>query len=112
VAEQPLASKRFFRATLLGDGRLGPIEQRIGRRLCRIVDPESSEGEMLLKTGEVDLVGPDGEKIGRVRLAEALSRLQHRLECRLSDASADPEAEILREGLSRIQARVDRIGNA
>jgi hypothetical protein len=101
-----------LRATLSGDGTLGPIEERIGRRLCRVVDPESSEGKRLLGDGEVDLVGPGGERMGRVQLADALGRLRERLERLLSDPNADMDAAAVREGLTRIQARYDRIGRA
>jgi len=52
---------RRFCGTLVGDGRPGPIEERIGRRLVRLVDPLSDEGVRLLAGGEVELVGPDGE---------------------------------------------------
>ena len=61
--------RHLFRGTLSGDGRPGPIEERIGRRLVRLVDPESREGMRLLEEGDVDLVGPDGEQLGRVSQA-------------------------------------------
>ena len=50
----------------MGDGRLGPIEERIGRRLIRLVDPQSEEGRALLDSGAVDLLGPEGERFGRI----------------------------------------------
>ena len=36
-------SAATFRGTLSGDGRPGPIEERLGRRLIRLIDPESDE---------------------------------------------------------------------
>ncbi len=45
-----------FRGTLSGDGRPGPIEERLGRRLIRLIDPESDEGMRLLSEGRVDLL--------------------------------------------------------
>jgi hypothetical protein len=96
----------------LGDGRLGPIEERIGRRLCRVVDPDSHEGRKLLSAGEVDLVGPGGERMGRLQILEALDRLKRRLEDRLADAGSALDADAIQEGLTRLRARVDRIGSA
>jgi hypothetical protein len=77
-----------------------------------VVDPESTEGKRLLGEGEVDLVGPGGERMGRLQLAEALDRLRERLERVLGDANADLDAAAIQEGLSRIQARYNRIGRA
>ena len=71
-----------FRGTLSGDGRPGPIEERLGRRLIRLIDPESDEGVRLLSEGCVDLLGPDGTRLGTVRAADALRRLRERLENR------------------------------
>jgi len=100
-----------LRATLLGDGRLGPIEERIGRKLRRVVDPESREGQSLLRACEVDLVGPGGERMGRLQLQEAIERLRSRLESRLADPGFAPEADTIREGLTRLRARL-RMGRA
>ena len=71
-----------FRGTLSGDGRPGPIEERLGRRLIRLIDPESDQGVRLLSEGRVDLLGPDGTRLGTVRAADALRRLRRRLEQR------------------------------
>lgn len=71
-----------FRGTLSGDGRPGPIEERLGRRLIRLINPESDEGVRLLSEGRVDLLGPDGTRLGTVRAADALRRLRERLEHR------------------------------
>ena len=71
-----------FRGTLSGDGRPGPIEERLGRRLIRLIDPESDQGVGLLSEGRVDLLGPDGTRLGTVRAADALRRLRRRLEQR------------------------------
>jgi len=107
----PQPGRGLLRATLLGDGRLGPIEERIGRKLRRVVDPDSREGKRLLRAGEVDLVGPGGERMGRLQL-EALERLRRRLESRLSDPGFAPDADTIREGLTRLRARAQRIGRA
>lgn len=96
-----------LRATLAGDGRPGPIEERIGRRLVRLVDPESDEGERLLGSGTVELIGPEGEHFGRIPASEACRRLRGRLERRLEELDEKDEAAALREGLLRLRARSD-----
>ena len=94
---------RRFCGTLAGDGRPGPIEERIGRRLVRLVDPESDEGQRLLDQGAVELVGPEGRALGSVELREAYRRLRRRLERRLAEEEPAGEADGLREGLSRLE---------
>jgi hypothetical protein len=99
-----------LRATLAGDGRPGPIEERIGRRLVRLVDPSSEEGLGLLRSGCVELVGPEGESFGLLRPEEASRILRERLERRLADPGADASA--LRDGLSRLAAWSERLGRS
>ena len=93
---------RRFCGTLAGDGRPGPIEERIGRRLVRLVNPQSDEGVRLLDSGRVELVGPDGEALGNVEIREAYRRLRERLERRLADVADDERDGGLREGLDRL----------
>ena len=102
--------KSVLRATLAGDGRPGPIEERVGRRLVRLVDPDSAEGIKLLQDRRVELIGPGGERMGCISLAEALDRLIERLEKCLS--YPDFDSEPLQEGLARLRARCERIGRS
>jgi hypothetical protein len=99
-----------LRATLSGDGRPGPIEERIGRRLVRLVDPASDEGLALLRAGCVELIGPEGDLLGCLRPEEASRLLRERLERRLADPEADATA--LREGLTRLAAWSERLGRS
>jgi len=95
---------RRYCGTLAGDGRPGPIEERIGRRLVRLVDPESDEGRDLLDQGRVELVGPEGDRLGSLRLQEAYDRLRRRLEERLAEEEPAAGARSgLREGLTRLE---------
>jgi hypothetical protein len=95
----------MYKGTLSGDGRPGPIEERLGRRLLRLVDPESDEGRKLLEQGGVELVGPDGERLGRMRIEEAYEQLIARLERRLTEIE-DPAGQTgIEEGLQRLRAR-------
>ena len=101
----------LLRATVAGDGRFGPIEERIGRRLMRLVDPRSDEGRSLLSSGSVDLLGPGGEHFGCVRPSEALLRLRQNLERRLRDTPNGPDSDALREGLRRLDAQCRQIAD-
>ena len=91
---------RSLRGTRAGDGTVGPIEERIGRRLVRVLDPEGSEGRGLLLRGEVELLGPDGP-LGRISPDEARALLRARLERLLADPAADADPA-LQEGLRRL----------
>jgi hypothetical protein len=106
---RPLA-RGTFRATITGVGGPGPIEERVGRRLIRVVDPDSREGASLARSGSVTWVGPEGESLGRLGLA-AVRRLLHKRFERQIGASAGECTEVLRDGLARLQART-RIGRA
>ena len=101
-----------FRGTLQSDGDLGPIEERYGRRLMRLIDPESDEGTQLLDSGKVELLGPDGETFGPLKLREAYRRLCHQLERRLerldderSGDTSDAEARAITDCLTRVRVR-------
>jgi hypothetical protein len=92
-----------FRATISGVGRPGPIEERVGRRLIRVVDPSSREGASLARSGRILWVGPEGEALGRLDLDSVRRLLHERFERRL-DASRGEGLEILRDGLARLVA--------
>ena len=105
-----LARGTRLRATLSGDGRPGPIEERIGRRLVRLVDPASDEGLRLLRSGTVEIIGPEGDPLGCLRPEEAVRILRERLERRLSDPDADAHA--VRDGLDRLAGWSARLGRS
>ena len=68
-----------FRATITGVGRPGPIEERVGRRLIRVVDPDSREGALLARSGSVLWLGPEGAALGRLDLRTVRRLLRERL---------------------------------
>ena len=105
--ERPSAARGSFRATLTGLGRPGPIEERIGRRLVRLVDPDSEEGRHLFDARDVELIGPEGNALGRIALDEAWERLRRRLVARLG---ADDVPAI--EGLERLPVWATRLGRS
>jgi hypothetical protein len=45
-----------YRAVQLDEGRLMPIEVRVGRRLLRTIPADSDEGLALLSSGKVEIV--------------------------------------------------------
>lgn len=98
-------TRGILRATVSGDGLLGPIEERIGRRLIRLVDPQSKEGRSLLDSHAVDLLGPGGEHFGCVAPGEARRRLREKIEDRLAEARSETDVGALREALRRLDAR-------
>lgn len=103
-SELPL--RMSYRAALTGDGSPGPIEERLGRRLLRLVDAESAEGTCLLDAGRVDLTGPDGERLGRVRPESVYRSLLQRLEGRLARERPGPDRSGLAEGIDRLKKKI------
>jgi len=103
-----------FRMTLTGDGRPGPIEERIGRRLVRLVEPESEEGLSLLAARCVRFIGPGGTPLGYVHPSEAIESLREALEERLEEAEGggSDDCPAFREGLDRLETWSRKIGRA
>jgi hypothetical protein len=98
-----------LRGTLAGDGQPGPIEQRIGRRLVRLVDPLSDEGRTLLDSGQVEWIGPDGSTLGRIPPDVIYALLRERLERVLRSPG---EGGDLREALVRLEGWSARLGRS
>ena len=103
-----------FRMTLTGVGRPGPIEERIGRRLLRLVDPESEEGLSLLASRCVRFIGPGGTPLGYVHPSDAIDCLREALTERLEEAEGggSEDCPALREGLDRLESWSRKIGRA
>jgi hypothetical protein len=58
--------------------------------LLRLVDPASDEGRQLLSDGAVELIGPEGDSLGAIGLAEACERLRRRLSAGVGKAGTAP----------------------
>jgi hypothetical protein len=110
-AAPPLA-RGTFRVTITGVGRPGPIEERLGWRLVRTVDPASKEGASLLRAHQVNVIGPEGTALGRVNLNQARRLLRLRLESVLAKLGGRDGAEALRDGLVRLRRAGPRVGRA
>jgi hypothetical protein len=108
----PSLGRGTFRATISGVGKLGPIEERLGWRLVRIVDPESKEGATLLRDRQVTFIGPEGEPLGCLNLYQARRLLKLRLESVLAELGGDDGAEAIRDGLVRLRRAGPRLGRA
>ena len=106
----PMLARGTFRATISGVGRPGPIEERLGWRLVRIVDPESKEGAALLRDRQVTFIGPEGTALGRLNLDQARRLLKLRLESVLAELGEDEGAEAIRDGLARLRRAGPRAG--
>jgi hypothetical protein len=107
----PVRARLTLRATITGVGSPGPIEERLGRRLVRLVDPDSREGSALLRSGRVTFVGPEGLALDCADLAEARRLLRARMERRLADdcdTTADRSA--IEDGLARLGRTHTRMG--
>jgi len=51
--------RKTYCALVTGDGSVLPIEERLGRRLLRTIDPNSREGREILRCGIVRLTRSD-----------------------------------------------------
>lgn len=99
-----------YRATITGIGCPGPIEERLGRRLIRLVDPESKEGSALLRSGRVAFLGPGGEALECQDLREARRLLRDRLLNRIARCGGADGSDALQDGLVRLRGSAPRIG--
>src|SRR5438093_2853868 len=63
-------------AAVLGDGRILPIVEKLGRRVLREIDPLSPEGRSLLDSGRVTLWYDDGACVDTAPIQEVLDRLR------------------------------------
>lgn len=97
-----------YRATITGVGRPGPIEERLGRRLIRLVNPESKEGHALLRSGRVAFVGPGGEALECQDLRDARRILRDRLRDRIAQQSGADGTDALLDGLVRLRGAAPR----
>jgi len=105
----PLTIPSCFRCAFSGDGRPGPIEKRVGRRLLRLINADSDEGRELLLAGRVDLLGPDGDPLGTRCPREAYALLLARLERRIAAAEAGGMPRGLQDGRDRLRRWSSRI---
>ena len=85
--EGPLFEKRYG-AVICVDGTLLPIEERLGRRLLRTLQPECRQARELLQKGRVNLVAADGRTFKGMRIEDVYDRLGAELRERLAVSPA------------------------
>jgi len=69
-------NRLHYSTAILGDGRILPIVETMGRRLIREIDPMSAEGRNLLDTGMVTLWFDDGASVMTAPIQQVLARIQ------------------------------------
>ena len=109
MSPDPTTPSRRFRVVLNGDGCPGPIEERIGRRLVRVVDPQSEDGQRLLDSEPIEWVGPDGDNLGRLSPQEAYEELFSRLERMLDERPDAARQRNIKSCLERLKTWVERV---
>jgi hypothetical protein len=75
-AEPVSIPEKRHRAAVLGDGKVFPIVETLGRRVLREIDPLSSEGRSLLDAGKVTLWFDDGARAEMAPIQVVLDKLQ------------------------------------
>ncbi|HEX5045015.1 MAG TPA: hypothetical protein VFV75_19130 [Candidatus Polarisedimenticolaceae bacterium] len=90
------------------------MEERIGRRLVRLLDPLSDEARALGAAGRIEWIGPEGAPLGRIPPADACAELKRRLERALAAARSAPAAErqALTYGLARLRSWSEQLQQA
>ena len=109
MSPERTAPSRRFRVVLNGDGCPGPIEERIGRRLVRVVDPQSEDGQRLLDSEPIEWVGPDGDALGRLSPQQAYEELFSRLERMLDERPGAERQRDIESCLERLRTWVERV---
>jgi hypothetical protein len=97
-----------YRATITSVGRPGPIEERLGRRLIRLISPESKEGRELLHSGRVAFMAPGGETLNCLDLNAAHRLLRDRLRDRIAAVRGTEGVDALLDGLGRLKDAAPR----
>lgn len=107
-------AERTYRATLAGDGQPGPVEERIGRRLVRLLDPFGAEAGALAAASRIEWIGPEGDALGRIPPTLACAELRRRLERALEavESGDDRERAAVQDGLRRLEGWTVRLGDA
>jgi hypothetical protein len=88
VPRQALHQKHYS-ATICGDGRILPIEERLGKRLMRTIECETSEARDLLRRGWVLLRTAEGKCLDGAPLDRVFARLREETEARLTERQDD-----------------------
>lgn len=81
--------QKHYSAVLCGDGRILPIEERLGRRLLRTIEAPTPEGAELLRRGWVALRTLEGKALENLPLSRVYARLKEEVSERLAERPHD-----------------------
>ena len=113
LPREALHQKRYT-AILCGDGKILPIEERLGKRLLRTIESGTLEGRDLLRRGWVFLRTADGKCLEGTPLQHVYACLREEAESRLAERPDDPRWQ--RHWLTQITSirtwEIDLLGDA
>ena len=92
-------SRLTYVTTLLGNGEICPITERIGRRCVRRIEADSTEGRRLLQSGSVTVLTRAGQRFSGMPIVAVYDRVVDELSQEARDPDTDPRA---RDNLSRL----------
>jgi hypothetical protein len=99
VPQDAWRSRLTYVTTLMGNGEICPITERIGRRCVRRIEADSTEGRLLLQSGRVTVLTRAGRRFSGTPIFEVYDRLVDEMIQEASDPGTDPRA---RDSLSRL----------
>jgi hypothetical protein len=85
--------------TLMGNGEICPISERLGRRCVRRIEAGSIEGRRLLRSGRVTVLTRAGHRFAGMPIIDVFDRLVREVRREAADPETDPRA---RDNLSRV----------
>jgi len=79
-----------YSTAVMGDGRILPIQETMGHRITREIDPMSVEGRELLDAGLVTLWFEDGARVMTAPIQKVLEIIQSGVQQRRQDYPGMP----------------------
>ena len=70
------ALHKNYVARICGDGKILPIEERIGKKLIKTINPVSRKGKKLLAQQKVTFHLPDGDRLSPTSLSQVFLKLR------------------------------------
>lgn len=70
------ALHKSYMAHICGNGQILPIEERVGKKLLKTIDPMSKKGKELIAKQKVTFLLPDGDRIPFPSLPQIFLKLR------------------------------------
>lgn len=70
------ALHKSYVARICGNGQILPIEERVGKKLLKTINPVSKKGKELIAKQEVTFLLPDGERLAKASLRQVFLKLR------------------------------------